>query len=429
MTAKYDVVIIGGGIAGLVAALCLAKEGKSVAVLESQGQMGGRAITNKKEGVRFNLGSHALYFGEAYAIFQELNLMPDLFKRVDEFTPYGIWKEKVYPFPVGISSLLKSPLLPLSDKVKFGAILMKVLKLDTASIPYMSLRSWMEENVDSPMIRNLLYVLARGGTYVQAPDLQVAGPLFKQMQRSIKGVYYVKKGWGSLVDQLCKEALRLGVTLLPLKKVRSVEHRNGQVQHVQCADGEVIDVSHVILTTSPKVFLKLIPHAEHTSLKLWEQQAIPITAACLDIGLRSLPNPKYQFVYGVDQPILMVNASRVKGLELSDDGDIQLFQMIKFLGQSSDPQEDRKQLERAMDLVQPNWRREVVAEQYFPKMTVVHDFMHMKRTENPGPAVPEIRGLYVAGDWATHGEYLVDGAAASAKRAACHILSREPMRV
>ncbi|MFD0716931.1 phytoene desaturase family protein [Paenibacillus sp. GCM10027626] len=298
MTAKYDVVIVGGGIAGLVAALYLAKEGKSVAVLESQGQMGGRAITNKKEGVRFNLGSHALYFGEAYAIFQELKLMSDLFKKVDEFTPYGIWKEKVYPFPAGIGSLLKSPLLSLSDKVKFGAILMKILKLDTASIPYMSLRSWMEENVESPMIRNLLYVLARGGTYVQAPDLQVAGPLFKQMQRSIKGVYYVKKGWGSLVDHLCEEALRLGVTLLPLKKVRSVEHRNGQVQHVQCADGETVDTSHVILTTSLKIAKKLIPQAEHTSLKVWEQQAIPITAACLDIGLRNLPNPKYQFVYG-----------------------------------------------------------------------------------------------------------------------------------
>ena len=49
--------------------------------------------------------------------------------------------------------------------------------------------------------------------------------------------------------------------------------------------------------------------------------------------------------------------------------------------------------------------------------------MHVKRQENPGPAVPEIIGLYVAGEWA-HGELLVD-ATASAKRAVQHILSLE----
>lgn len=53
--------------------------------------------------------------------------------------------------------------------------------------------------------------------------------------------------------------------------------------------------------------------------------------------------------------------------------------------------------------------------------------MHMKRQENPGPAVPEISGLYVAGEWASHGELLVDASTASAKRAVQHILSHEEM--
>lgn len=119
----------------------------------------------------------------------------------------------------------------------------------------------------------------------------------------------------------------------------------------------------------------------------------------------------------------MVNSSRIKGLELSENHDVQVFQMIKFQGQESNAQEDRRQLEQAMDLVQPGWRREAVTEQYLPRMTVVHDFPHMKRVENPGPAVPEIKGLYVAGDWASHGEYLAGGAAASAKRASLHILA------
>jgi hypothetical protein len=63
-------------------------------------------------------------------------------------------------------------------------------------------------------------------------------------------------------------------------------------------------------------------------------------------------------------------------------------------------------------------------------MTVVHDFPHMKRMEDPGPAVPEIKGLYVAGDWASHGELLVDASVASAKRAVSHLLNtREEIKL
>ncbi|MGN7402389.1 phytoene desaturase family protein [Cytobacillus praedii] len=424
MSEHYDVAIVGGGIAGLTAALYLAKGGKKVVVLELQDQIGGRAITNKKNGISLNLGFHALYAGVAYQIFNELQLNQDIFRKVNEFRPYGIWKEKLHYFPATADFLMRTKLLSTAEKVKFGALLMKILKLDTASIPKVSLRSWMEDNIHSPMVRHLLYVLIRGGTYIQAPDLHVAGPLFRQMQHSITGVYYLKQGWGSLVHELCQEARRYGVKLLTNRKVTSIDHRDGQVNSIICSNEERIPVSQVLLTTSPKVASKLVPFSEKTALKTWEDQAIPIKAACLDVGLRQLPSPKHQFVYGVDQPIMLNNVSRIGGLELSEQSDVQVFQMIKFLNQDSDPQHDRQQLENALELVQPGWKNEAVTEQFLPRMTVVHDFMHMNRKENPGPAVPEIKGLYVAGDWASHGEYLVDGAAASAKRAAMCILAQ-----
>jgi hypothetical protein len=82
-----------------------------------------------------------------------------------------------------------------------------------------------------------------------------------------------------------------------------------------------------------------------------------------------------------------------------------------------------------MDLLHPGWRKEVVEQQYLPKITVVHNFPHTDRTEKPGPAVPEIKGLYIAGDWAGDEELLVDAAVASAKRAALHILKKERVLV
>jgi len=86
--------------------------------------------------------------------------------------------------------------------------------------------------------------------------------------------------------------------------------------------------------------------------------------------------------------------------------------------------DDKEQLESTMELLHPNWKREVVAQQYLPKITVVYDFPHINRVETPGPNIPEIPGVYVAGDWAGHDEILADAAVASGKRAALHILKQ-----
>ncbi|MDQ0917087.1 FAD-dependent oxidoreductase [Paenibacillus sp. V4I5] len=53
---QFDTAIIGGGIAGLVAAIDLARAGKSVVLFEKDSQLGGRAISVKKNGAIFDLG-------------------------------------------------------------------------------------------------------------------------------------------------------------------------------------------------------------------------------------------------------------------------------------------------------------------------------------------------------------------------------------
>ncbi|WP_245596803.1 phytoene desaturase family protein [Shimazuella kribbensis] len=418
MLVNYDVAIVGGGLAGLTAAIYAANAGKKTIILEQQKQLGGRAITKKKDGAYFDLGGHALYKGVGVEILNELNV------KIEGNTPssdaFGMWNGQLLSVPTGIMSLFTSPLLPVKGKWEVGNILGKLGKLDTDQYRHISVRDWIESNFRDPMARHLFYSLLRTASYGLAPDLQAAGPVLKQLQNALNGVYYLDKGWGSLVEEMRKKAVEKGATCHAGIKVTEVEHENGKAKAIVCSDGTRIAAENIILTTSPEVSYKMVPKANRTSLQVWKDQAISITSACLTVVLRRLPNPKFQFIYGIDQPVFLSNQSRAANL--SDQGD-QVIQLIKYQGSQTDAQKDREDLEQVLDLAQPGWREELVSKQYLPKIVVTHDFMHLNGRVNPGPEVPEIRGLYVAGDWTTHGELLADAAIASGKRAIEHILT------
>ncbi|MFC4778281.1 phytoene desaturase family protein [Paenibacillus sp. GCM10023252] len=417
---NVDVAVVGGGIAGLTAAIYAARAGKRTILLEKQNRLGGRAITNKKNGAYFNLGGHALYDGDALATFRELGLR--LEGNQPSIDGYGVWKGQLLTMPMSVKSLLATPLLSWRGKVELASWLAKFSKLDTRRYDHLSLRDWVEGNLQDPMVRNVFYSLLRTASYVTSPDLLAAGPVLKQLQRSLNGVLYLDRGWGAMLDNLRDIAAAQGVTMLTSSQVTQVQHQDGAVQQLSCEDGTIVEAKHIILAVPPAAALQLVQNAEATSLHAWVKQAIPVTAACLDVALRRLPKPKQQFVYGIDQAVFLTNQSRAA--HLSDDG-AQVISVLKYQGEDNNTEADLRELEGLLTLVQPGWRDELVAKQYLPNITVCHDFMHVRRGQLPGPAVPEIRGLYVAGDWASHGELLVDAATASAKRAVAHLLTQE----
>jgi len=58
--------IIGGGIAGLLAATELSRNGAKVTLFESAAELGGRARTRHADGFFLNQGPHALYIAGAF---------------------------------------------------------------------------------------------------------------------------------------------------------------------------------------------------------------------------------------------------------------------------------------------------------------------------------------------------------------------------
>ena len=55
---KYDVVIIGSGLGGLVCGAILTKEGQRVCIIEKNEQIGGNLQTFRRDGVTFDTGVH-----------------------------------------------------------------------------------------------------------------------------------------------------------------------------------------------------------------------------------------------------------------------------------------------------------------------------------------------------------------------------------
>lgn len=421
---KYDAVIIGGGLAGLISAIELAEAGKTVAVLEKSSKLGGRAMTISKNGALFNLGGHALYLGgEASQLFKRYGLK--LTGSKPSTKGLAIWDKELSPLPGDPKSMLISKLLNWSGKAKLLSTIVKVTKANPENLRRISLREWAESEIADPMVRHIFYALSRTATYTQDPDNQLAGPVLKQVQRSLRsGVKYLDGGWQTIIDQLIDKAKRAGVAIHSSKSALEIVHDQGKVQGVLCSDGQLVSSSYVISTAPPAATYQMTKGAENTVLRRWKEEARPAVAASLDLALKRLPIGDRQFVIGLDQPVFFSDHSRAA--RLSDNGTI-VVHLTKYNGAvQQDAKSDERLLESTMSLIHPGWENEVVSRQYLPNMTIVHDYPHLGRTVfEVGPEVSEIKGLCVAGDWASHGEMLADASAASAIRAAKHIVEAD----
>src|SRR5688572_7403966 len=61
-----SVTVVGGGIAGLIASIELARAGSKVTLFEQAADFGGRARTKEANGFFLNQGPHALYITGAF---------------------------------------------------------------------------------------------------------------------------------------------------------------------------------------------------------------------------------------------------------------------------------------------------------------------------------------------------------------------------
>lgn len=381
--------VVGGGLAGLAAAMYLARAGHPVRLYDKARDLGGRARTRQIAGFRFNLGPHALYAGgAARAVLDELGVRWTGSK-VGGGGAIAVRDGRVHTMPVGMVSLLTTGLLGLGGKLEAARVLARLGAVDTEALAGTTLSAWLDGAVRDPTVRQLLEALARIATYSNAPDRVDAGKVVRQMQMAMRGsVYYLDGGWQSLVDDAQRLAEAEGVVIETGRRIDTLAE----------LDADAVVIAADPTTASALVGRDLAPGPA-------------VHAACLDIALDGLPRPRTWFAAGLDAPTYLSVHTRFANL--APEGGA-VIHAAKYLAPDSDSRGAREELEALVELAQPGWRGRTVHARFLPDMIV----SHAMPAAGPRAAVEQGGGVFVAGDWVGDEGLLSDAALASARRAA-----------
>ncbi len=430
---RFDAVVIGGGIGGLTTAAFLARQGKRVQVLEKASAIGGRARTKEQDGFYFNIGAHALYRGgQGIKILRELGIQPQ--GHVPQVSGgYAIHGGRKHTLPFGSISMLTTDLFGLSAKMEVGRLLGSLAKIDGQPLMKMSMSEWLNKTLTDKTARELVLATFRLSTYVNAPDLMSAGTAIEQLKLALtESVLYLDGGWQTLVDGLRNVVAAAGATITTDARVEAVERdKKGAVKAVRLADRQRLTTEVVIIAASPKEAAALVENGGKTSLARYAKEAIPVKAAALDIALSELPVKKATFALGIDAPLyLSVHSLAAK---VAPEGSA-LVSLLKYLPlkHETSSEEDERELEALMDLVQPSWREVILHKRFLPAVTTLNAIPLASKSGvegRPSPQVDDIGGLYVVGDWVGNEGLLVDASLASAKQAATMVMARSNVSV
>ena len=257
LRASADVVVVGGGVAGLVAALECAKVGLRVTVLERRDELGGCVGRIELDGLTLDSGaeSFATRGGSVAELLETLGLDGDI---VDP-NPAGAWLVMPGPHggvdaaPLPKTGMLGIPANPLGDDVRriigwSGAIrayadrLMPIFRIGRAHSLGQLVRSRMGDAVLDRLVTPI-----SAGVYSADPndlDLDVVAPgLNEAMTRtgSLSGgvaqlvgerragsaVRGLRGGMHRLVDALLAELRRFDVTVVSSAEVSGLERLRG----------------------------------------------------------------------------------------------------------------------------------------------------------------------------------------------------------
>ncbi|GBF74097.1 hypothetical protein PA598K_02428 [Paenibacillus sp. 598K] len=415
---RWDVIIIGAGIAGLLAAQRMAKANLTTLLLERSIRPGGRAASPPLLGIPVNPGARGLSTSAIRLLQEEgIEVRGGSPKPTIQFVA-GTQGEPLQQLP--LVQLLLGKWLAWPEKIQLVRFLIQSRQVDPATLGAVSVERYLTDTISSLRIRRIVLALIRLATYSDAPERMSAGAALAKLR---EGVVYVSGGWETLVDQLARRAVAAGVVIRNGAAVAKIQGEAPELS-VALKDGEMLHAAHVLSTIGPQAWLKLLdPPLAQTEASRYDR-LVSVYAACLDLIMDRLPKPRTNFALGMDQPWYFANHSAVSSF--SDTLDHQVVHVMKYLSPGTPPSVggEQEELEAFLDEIQPGWRAHVLERRYLPRMLVTHRLSEplADGVDRPEATVAGRPGLYVAGDWVGDG-MLATASLVSAREAAASIIA------
>lgn len=310
-----EIIVVGGGVAGISSACYAAKRGKSVVLLDNHEVIGGRVRTFSKEGFTFDMGPSWYWMPDVFAdFFSDHGFNVEDLLDLKRLNPsYSVfWENESWDIPASMQDLLlffekqetgageKLKIFLADAKEKYDISMGQFIKkpalspfefVNLESLKFLlsgkllgALSKEIEAAFKNPKLRKLLEfpVLFLGSTAQNIPQMY---SLMNHADMTL-GTWYPMGGMVSIIEAMKKVLDHYGVQVICNTEVTGLEEKDGKVTSLITSKGNM-DCEHLIWTADYHHFDSVVAPLKHRmySAKYWESRVLAPSAILFYVGV------------------------------------------------------------------------------------------------------------------------------------------------